>query len=82
MTTPDTNHNNPDATENRFTGLYPDNDYPLVDGQLDFEQEKRQQARDESERTKRVSSNTAYAAHPPFTVKGPDAVLAEQNAQP
>lgn len=77
MTTPDP-HYDPTATENRFTGLYPDNDYPLVDGELDFEQEKRLQARQESDRTPRESSNAPYAAHPPFTEKGPDAVLAEQ----
>lgn len=54
MTTPDpNNHRNPAAETNRFTGLYPDNTYPLVDGQLDIEQQKRLQARQESNRTPR-----------------------------
>ena len=79
MTDPD-NRDNPEATENRFTGLYPDNSYPLVAGQLDFEQEKRRQARLEHDRTPRVSSDSPYAAHPPFTEKGPDAVLADEQA--
>lgn len=75
MTTPDNNSSNPDATENRFSGVYPDNSYPLVDGQLDFEQEKRLQARQESEWARGDRPN-----HPPFTEKGPDAVRAEQNS--
>ena len=78
MSTPNSNNsNNPSATENRFSGLYPDNSYPEVDGQLDFEQEKRLQARQESDRTPRVSSNAALADHPAFTEKGPDAARAE-----
>lgn len=83
MTEPDPdpqNHHNPDATENRFTGLHPDNTYPLVDGELDFEQQKRLQARQEGARTRRVSSDAPRAAHPPFTEKGPDATLAEELA--
>jgi len=77
MTNPDpNNHLNPAAEENRFSGVYPDNSYPEVDGQLDFEQEKRLQAREESERTPRVSSDDPYAPHPPFTELGPDATLA------
>lgn len=76
MTQPN-NSDNPAATENRFSGLYPDNSYPEVDGQLDFEQEKRLQAREESERTPRVSSDDPLADHPAFTEKGPDRTLAE-----
>jgi hypothetical protein len=68
MTTPaDNNSNVPDAETERFTGLYPDNSYPLVDGELDEVQEQRKQARDEGARTRRVYSDTARVAHPPFT---------------
>lgn len=78
MTQPDpNNHNNPAATENRFSGLYPNDSYPLVNGAPDFEQEKKAQARLESERTRRVSSDAPRAAHPPFTEKGPDRTLAD-----
>lgn len=82
MTTPDdpNNHHNPAAETHRFSGLHPDNSYPLVDGELDFEQQKRLQARQESARTRRVSSDAAHAAHPSFTEKGPDKVLAEKLA--
>lgn len=59
--------NDPSLTEGRFTGLHPDNSYPLVDGNLDEEQEKRRQARLEGARTKRVSSDAPHADHPPFT---------------
>lgn len=68
MTTPAENNSNvPTATENQFTGLYPDNTYPLVDGELDAEQEQRKQARDEHDRTPRVSSEDPYVDHPPLT---------------
>lgn len=74
MTEPDPqNHLNPTATESRFSGLYPDNAYPLVEGQPDLEQQKRLQARQESDRTPRVSSDDPYADHPPFTERGPAA---------
>lgn len=76
MTQPN-NSDNPAAETNRFSGVYPDNTYPLVDGELDFEQQKRLQARQESDRTRRVSSDAAHAAHPPFTEKGPDRTLAD-----
>lgn len=72
MTAPN-NSDNPTATEDRFSGLYPDNTYPLVDGELDIEQQKRLQARQESDRTPRVSSDDPYDDHPPFTSRGPGA---------
>lgn len=88
MTTPDpNNHRNPLAEVGRFTGLYPDNTYPLVDGKLDVEQEKRKEARQESDRTPRGvlatngadvydTPNETYPAHPAFTEKGPAGLTA------
>jgi len=64
------NEAEPTATENRFSGLYPNNTYPLVDGALDEVQEKRKQARDEGARTRRVSDDaTPRAPHPPLAEK-------------
>lgn len=57
------------------SGVYPNNTYPLVDGQLDFEQEKRLQARQEHDKATGDRED-----HPAFTRKGPDATLAEQQA--
>lgn len=51
------------------SGMYPNNTYPLVNGKLDEEQEKRKQARQESALTKRVASATPRASHPPLTNK-------------
>lgn len=55
------------------SGVYPNNTYPLVEGELDFEQQKRLQARQESAWARDPENNV----HPPFTTKGPDATLAE-----
>ena len=63
------NDSNPTATTNRFSGVYPNNSYPLVGGKLDEVQEMRKQARDEGARTRRVSSAAARAPHPPLTKK-------------
>ncbi len=49
MTTPNPQHSDPNATTNRFSGIYPNNAYPLVAGNIDAEQEKRKQARQEIE---------------------------------
>lgn len=51
MTTPDPvdPKHDPHATENRFSGIHPDNSYPLDNGALDEEQERRLQARQETE---------------------------------
>lgn len=68
MTTPDP-QNDPNATENRFSGIYPNNTYPLVDGAPDEEQQKRLQARQEHDRTPRESSEDAYEDHPALTEK-------------
>lgn len=73
MTTPNPAYSDPTLEEGRFSGLYPDNTYPEVDGEPDIEQQKRLQARQESARTPRVSSENPYADHPPFATRGPDA---------
>lgn len=57
------------------TGIYPNNTYPLVDGKLDFEQEKRKQARDAS-----AFARGDLAEQVPFASKGPDATRAEAEA--
>lgn len=67
MTTPNPQHSDPNATTDRFSGIYPNNTYPLDAGNLDAEQEQRKQARDESTLTRRVSSDAPRAAHPPLT---------------
>lgn len=58
--------NDPRRTEGRYSGIYPNNTYPLVAGKIDSEQEKRKQARLEGARTRRVASTTARAVHPPL----------------
>lgn len=56
------------------SGVYPDNAYPLVNGSIDAEQEKRLQARQESE----VARGTR-TEHPPLTRQFPnDHVKAQQ----
>ena len=68
MTTPALDpKNDPNATVNRFSGIYPNNTYPKVDGQIDEVQEMKLQARQEGARTRRTSSNTPRPAHPPLT---------------
>lgn len=64
-------------SESVVSGVNLNNDYPLVEGQLDFEQEKRLQARQESEFVRGTR-----AERPAFTKKGPDATLAEAQATP
>lgn len=57
-----------DLTQNGFSrgtvtsGVHQDNNYPLVDGQLDEEQERRLQARQEHD-----WATGAREDHPPFT---------------
>ena len=64
------NDANPAATTNRFSGLHPNNSYPLVSGKLDEVQEQKKQARDESARTRRVSNDaTPRVAHPALASK-------------
>lgn len=68
MTQPDpNNHFNPLAVDGEFTGLYPDNKYPLVDGKLDVEQEKRLEARQEHDWAEGTRPD-----HPPLTHKYPN----------
>lgn len=57
--------------ESVTSGVHPNNTYPLVDGELDFEQEKRKQARDST------TATINRTEQPPFTRKGPDATRAE-----
>lgn len=59
-----------------ISGVHPNNDYPLVEGELDFEQQKRLQARQEHD-----WATGAREDHPAFTRKGPDATLAEAQAE-
>ncbi len=59
------------------SGVFPNNTYPLVNGELDFEQEKRLQARQEHDRAEGRRPD-----HPPFTEKGPDRVRAEAALEP
>lgn len=70
--------NDPKRTTGRFTGIYPNNTYPLVAGKIDAEQERRKQARTESTRTKRVASATTRVAHPPLTKKFPNDFVKRQ----
>lgn len=82
MTTPELDaKEDPNRTEGRFSGLYPDNTYPLVDGELDEEQERRLQARQEHDRTPRESSDDPYEDHPPLTEKYTTNDHAERRAQ-
>lgn len=67
MTTPLDPKYDPDATVNRFSGIFPNNDYPLVNGVRDEVQERQAQARQEGARTRRESSDTPRDPHPPFT---------------
>lgn len=72
MTEPDpdpNNYHNPDAETHRFSGLHPDNSYPEVDGQPDEVQQMKTQARQESARTRRVSTDTPHGAHPAFAAR-------------
>lgn len=69
MTEPNPAYSDPTLETGRFSGLYPDNTYPEVDGELDEEQQKRLQARQEHDRTPRESSDDPYADHPPLTEK-------------
>lgn len=62
----------PNATVNRFSGIHPDNSYPEVDGQPDLVQEMKLQARQESARTRRESSDEPRDDHPAFVSEGPD----------
>lgn len=74
MTTPDPELDpkaDPNRTEGRFSGIHPDNSYPLVDGELDLVQEMKAQARQESARTRRESSDEPRDPHPPFTERTP-----------
>ena len=59
----------PDNKLNSTTGVHPNNDYPLVDGQLDLAQEMKLQARQESEWARGERPD-----HPPFATKGPDRI--------
>lgn len=57
------------------TGVFRDNNYPQVDGKLDFEQEKRLQARQATEFARGDRPEQV-----PFASKGPDATRAEAEA--
>ena len=60
------NHHKASATEARFSGLHPNNSYPLVKRKLNSVEERKLQARQDSDfaRGKR-------AKRPAFTKKGP-----------
>lgn len=64
-------------SENVTSGVHLNNEYPLVEGKLDEEQERRLQARQEHDK-----ATGARADHPEFTRKFPnDHVKAQQAAE-